>query len=217
MKTRIIMAIAGVSLLGLLVKFGAASSESCRWQAMDGSRSALTNANTPGRLQYRWDEWKGDARTAAAMLNYLLEAEPPEMNDQLLASNHGRTTPASPDVALPRLHGTTDSNRPASLDHAVASPCAEGTLVASQSKPLPHPGPGKSHHCFPPAPSSVHLLHLHGFQVRLSRTFPSIPCTLPMLSPAQGCSQLGEHQSTLNPTHFFVSSNSALLRRFTGW
>jgi hypothetical protein len=141
MKTRIIIAIAALSLLGLLAKFVAANSESHRRQAMGGSRPALTNANAPGRLHYRWDEWKGDARTAAAALRYLLEAEPPEINNQLLASNQGRTTPAGPGVALPRLPRTTDSNGPAPLDHAVVLPCAQGGPVADQSGLIQSPRP----------------------------------------------------------------------------
>jgi hypothetical protein len=141
MKKRIIIAIAALLLLGLLAKFGAANSESHRRQAMGGSRPALTNANAPGRLHYRWEEWKGDARTAAAALRYLLEAEPPETNNQLLASNQVRTTPAGPVVALPRLPATTDSNGPASPDHPVVLPSAQDGPVAGKSRLIQSPLP----------------------------------------------------------------------------
>lgn len=134
MKTRLILIAAALLAVGLLAKFATPIIKHEGRGGRKGPPLGLGHAASPSRLDYLCDEWLGDARTAAAALRYLLEPEPPESNEEAVASNAAKGALPGPGVSLPQTPPPAPSNGPAPRTVLVLTQLANGYLFVYQDQ-----------------------------------------------------------------------------------
>jgi hypothetical protein len=156
MKNRIVFAIIGVVSLCLLEKYAPGVWEQASRSGIGGLKSGITDASSSSKLHYLREEWIGDIRSAAAVLRYLLEPEPPALDKELVASNDAAKTPLGLGVSSPRMPKSALSNLLTPVGGLAAMELANGNPVTNQSLVASTPGMNFSPFLFNDA-SSMHF------------------------------------------------------------
>jgi hypothetical protein len=137
MKTRIICAIAVLGTVCLLARIAPTISNHCSRAGIGGPTPARSPAATLRTFRHLRDEWVRCALTAQAAVRYLLEPEPPEVSNALVASNCAGKTLFRPEASVPPTPASARSDLsmafegPAETHFAIGSPCASQSVFAS--------------------------------------------------------------------------------------